>query len=74
MRTEAEDVQETMQKAVEWLVSVKGNLQPGLVEWCLWLAGRDRVHYKQSLKEIWEYLQPETFLYDLMKPVTAPRR
>jgi hypothetical protein len=53
MWSEAEDVQETMQKAVEWLVSVKGNLQPGLVECCLRQAGRDRVHYKLSLKEVW---------------------
>src|SRR5450830_855646 len=49
-----------------------------LVERCLRPADKERVRYKPSLKEVWEYLdrtyiRHDTFLHDLMKPVLSAK-
>src|SRR5450830_463615 len=49
-----------------------------LVERSLLPVDKDRVRYKPSLKEVWEYLdrtyiRHDTFLHDLMKPVLSAK-
>src|SRR5450830_620561 len=54
------------------------SLKRVLVERSLLPGDKDRVRYKPSLKEVWEYLdrtyiRHDTFLHDLMKPVLSAK-
>src|SRR5450830_1813375 len=54
------------------------SLKRVLVERSLLPVDKDRVRYKPSLKEVWEYLdrtyiRHDTFLHDLMKPVLSTK-
>src|SRR5450830_1702910 len=54
------------------------SLKRVLVERSLLPVDKDRVRYKPSLKEVWEYLdrtyiRHDTFLHDLMKPVLSAK-
>jgi hypothetical protein len=57
--------------------SLQGDaLRRVLVDCCLRPADKERVRYRSTVAQVWEYLdrayhQQDVFLYDLMKPVLA---